>query len=30
MFHFPSSDKEQEEGKERRLEGRGRREGGRR
>lgn len=23
MFHFPSSEKEQEEGKERRLEGRG-------
>ena len=29
MFHFPSSEKEQEEGKERRLEGKGSREGGR-
>lgn len=29
MFHFPGSEKEQEEGKERRLEGRGSREGGR-
>ena len=29
MFHFPSSEKEQEEGKERRLEGRGSSEGGR-
>lgn len=29
MFHFPSSEKEQEEGKKRRLEGRGSREGGR-
>jgi len=27
MFHFPSSEKEQEEGKERRLEGRGSRGG---